>query len=102
MVYLQEWLYCICKGRIRKTKSLYELQRWDLTNVLGTHYADLPIGSLEERIADFMWQQGFLTNAKIDCPDNNGDPRFCPTAPLRRASAAVMMSRVLGLVAPAQ
>ncbi len=86
--------------RIDFARALYELQRWDLTNVAGTHYADLQAGSLAASIAEFMWEQGFLVADEIDCPDNAGYPRFCPNAPLRRAAAAVMMSRALGLVAP--
>ena len=60
----------------------------------------MPAGSDDARIAEYMAQQGFLPENDTDCPDNVGYPRFCPTAPLRRASAAVMMSRALALVSP--
>jgi len=48
----------------------------------------------------YLWPQGKLDKADPDCPGNSGYRRFCPNAPLRRASAAVMMmmSRALGLV----
>ena len=55
-------------------------------------------GSDEARVAEYMAQQGYLPANDTDCPDSAGHPRFCPNAPLRRASAAVMMSRALGLV----
>jgi len=84
--------------RVDFARALAELQRWDLTAVEGTLFADMTAGSEAARAAEYMAQQGYLPVNDIDCPDNAGYRRFCPTAPLRRASAAVMMSRALGLV----
>ncbi len=88
--------------RVDFARALAELQRWDLTPVAGTLFADMTAGSEEARIAEQMAQQGYLPQDDSDCPADAGLPRFCPDAPLRRAAAAVMMSRALGLVAPAQ
>jgi len=79
-------------------RVLLELQRWDVSAVAGTRFADMPAGTIEARAAEYMWQQGHLPANDTDCPSNTGYPRFCPNAPLRRASAAVMMSRALGLI----
>ncbi len=87
--------------RVDFVRALLELQRWELADVKGTRFVDMPAGTNEARAAEYMWQQGYLPENDIDCPANTGYRRFCPTAPLRRASAAVMMSRALGLVAPA-
>ena len=84
-------------GRVDFARALAELQRWDLTAVAGTLFADMTAGSDDARIAEYMTQQGFLPANDTDCPDNAGYPRFCPNAPLRRASATVMMSRALAL-----
>ncbi|MFZ4659674.1 MAG: hypothetical protein ACOYNY_21890 [Caldilineaceae bacterium] len=86
--------------RVDFVRALLELQRWDVSNVAGALFTDLETGSQEARAAEYMAQQGFLPTSDIDCPDNALDRRFCPNEPLRRATAAVMMSRALGLVEP--
>lgn len=79
-------------------RALLVLQRWDVSDVEGTFFTDMEAGSDEARAAEYMWRQGYLPTNDTDCPGNASYRRFCPNAPLRRASAAVMMSRALGLV----
>jgi hypothetical protein len=88
--------------RIDFVRALLQLQRWDVSNMAGALFTDLETGSQEARAAEYMAQQGFLPASDIDCPGNAHERRFCPNAPLRRASAAVMMSRALGLVGTAK
>jgi len=83
--------------RVDFARALLELRGWDLTAVEGTLFADMAAGSTEARAAEYMAHQGYLPANDTDCPDRTGYRRFCPDAPLRRASAAVMMSRALGL-----
>jgi len=93
--------------RIDFLRALWELHRWELitwelTSIEGTLFADMKPGSTEARVAEYMAQQGYLPTDDTDCPETAGYRRFCPNAPLRRASAAVMMSRALGLITPGQ
>ena len=79
--------------------SVFYLLMADKKNWMAIkRFADMTAGSDEARIAEYMAQQGYLPANDTDCPDNAGYPRFCPNAPLRRASAAVMMSRALALI----
>lgn len=86
--------------RIDFVRALLALQRWDVSQIAGTRFTDLAAGSLEAQAAEYMALQGYLPEDDTDCPDSASYRRFCPNAPLRRASAAVMMSRALGLVEP--
>lgn len=88
--------------RIDFVRALLELQRWDTTDVAGTLFADMTAGSQEACAAEYMMRHGYLPTNDPDCPAGADHPRFCPDAPLRRAAAAVMMSRALGLVEPRQ
>ncbi len=83
--------------RVDFARALLELQRWELADIAGTFFVDMAAGTIEARAAEYMWQQGYLPENDTDCPKSTGYRRFCPNAPLRRASAAVMMSRALGL-----
>jgi transcriptional regulator with XRE-family HTH domain len=86
--------------RIDFVRALLALQRWDVSQIAGTRFTDLEAGSVEAQAAEYMALQGYLPEDDTDCPDSASYRRFCPNAPLRRASAAVMMSRALGLVEP--
>lgn len=88
--------------RVDFVLALLALQRWDLHDVAGKHFVDMAPGSQAARAAEYMWQQGFLPENDPDCPGTTSEPRFCPNDPLRRASAAVMMSRALELNPPRQ
>lgn len=81
-------------------RYLAQLQQWDLPASTEPLFEDVPIDAEEATAVAYLWQQGYLDKADPTCPSSALYRRFCPNAPLRRASAAAMMSRALGLVEP--
>ena len=79
-------------------RYLAQLQQWDLVAPTEQRFEDVPVDAPAAPAIAYFWQQGYLDKADPTCPDSALYRRFCPSAPLRRASAAMLMSRALGLV----
>ncbi len=79
-------------------RYLAQLQQWDLSAPAIQVFEDVPTDAPSARAVAYLWQKGNFDKTDPTCPDNAIYRRFCPNAPLRRASAAVIMSRALGLI----
>lgn len=79
-------------------RYLAQLQQWDLSAPAIQVFEDVPTDAPSARAVAYLWRKGDFDKTDPTCPDTAIYRRFCPNAPLRRASAAVMMSRALGLV----
>lgn len=73
-----------------------EIFEWPLDDVaIMDELVDLPDDPQSRRAISYMLQNGIFSLSAPGCPASPEGPRFCPDAPIRRASLAYVMGRIL-------
>lgn len=74
-----------------------EIRGWELESVSQTPFIDVSPTHPAAPAIVYMWENGFIPEFEPDCLVEDGNLRFCPNQPLRRANAAVMMGEIYNL-----